>query len=76
MKLVNSNNYGSVGAFENTQEPVTTSGGAQAFLVSNYAGLYGVAVGSIYRARLLLITDSWEVANSYHQSLGVSSERS
>lgn len=72
MKIVNINNFTGIGGtFENIQEPVTTLGGAPAFLVSNYEGLYGVAIGSIYRASLLFITDSWEFANQQLKALEV-----
>lgn len=73
MKIDNIRNYPGVensGVFSNSAEPVLTPNGSTAFLVSNYAGLYGVALARvsdadvIHDATLLFVTDNYSYAAS------------
>lgn len=66
MRLDNLRNYGGVegrGAFSAVSEPLSTRKGAKVVLVSNYAGLYGVAYGDrAERTVLSFITDNYQLA--------------
>jgi len=66
MRIDNLGNYPDVGTFENIAEPLTTTSGSKAFLVSNYNGLYGVVIDGI----LLFVTDSYPIAAQQHTAQG------
>lgn len=72
MKLVNLDNYPGIqahGVFSNIQDPKHTESGSTAYVLSNYAGLYAVALGDESSALLLCVTDSHEIAQELQNIL-------
>lgn len=64
MQIDNIQNYLYDGEFSNISNPVKTSSGDTAYLVSNYNGLYGVVLGTI----LVFVTDSYAFAREQYNA--------